>query len=680
MNVRTAVQCGLYLLLCSGFCLGQRADSLYTAIANSSEGKERIGLYREVIEVLLMQDSLDAGKILYYGQLALEESKRFPAQEHLPYFYNTLGYIYKHKQDYTQALAYVRKGLELAKLSRSPKDIARGGYTLGILYLDQQWVGEAIAQIKENVDFLMKYPNNYYSQANYLLMAYLTLSTDNYQLFQHFYQKASAFLPDAWSQVRIQYEFQIRNKLLTGNKPEADALLESLLALHPPQGEGNRAEITEMYVNVADAYITKGYYRQAVELLEPLLLTSRNTDNYALLKSLALAAKAYLHLGELDKADAINTEALAASNYSSLMDHRMMAMENQAKLLQYRGRFQEAMAIFDQVNKYQDSLAVTKNNKNYLLVSLLQNYDALEKDFDNVKLENLAQRELLERDKKIRILLTVLLLVFVLFTAIVIRFYKKLEERKGEIQLKSQELARQAEDLKKANTVKDKLLSLIGHELRSPVAELISILDVKKRISKYETALDYLDSIQVKSKNVYQTLDNILTWSASHLRLKELKATPLDLDQVAGMTIDFAGEALEAKAITVQQDVEAVQVMGQQNEVLIVLRNILHNAIKFSPEGGRIRLYTSLTEEQVVLTVEDEGEGMSEEVRSKLFRTIQTSETGTSGEKGTGVGLYICADLMRQQGGDIRAQEGVRGGTAIQLVFVRAEVAQEMAV
>src|SRR5690606_9377686 len=190
MILRITLQCGLFLLLCSTVCQGQRVDSLYTAIAESTAGKQRIGLYRDLIEVLLMQEELDAEKILYYGNLALAESGRYPTTEHLPYFYNTVGYIYKHKLQYDIAIVYVKKGLEVAKLMDSPKDIARGGYTLGILYLDQQMIEEAIEQIKENFYFLRKHPNDYYSQANYLLMAYLTLSADNYQLFQHFYQKA----------------------------------------------------------------------------------------------------------------------------------------------------------------------------------------------------------------------------------------------------------------------------------------------------------------------------------------------------------------------------------------------------------------------------------------------------------------------------------------------------------
>jgi signal transduction histidine kinase len=651
---------------------------LYTAIAESTAGKHRISLYRDLIEVLLMQEELDAEKILYYGNLALAESGRYPTTEHLPYFYNTVGYIYKHKLQYDIAIVYVKKGLEVAKLMDSPKDIARGGYTLGILYLDQQMIEEAIEQIKENFYFLRKHPNDYYSQANYLLMAYLTLSADNYQLFQHFYQKASEYMPDASAKVRIKYEFQIRNQLLAGNKVGADALLRELLDKYPSHRAENISEITEIYLNIADAYVAKGHYQQGVDLLVPVLSAGRAAENHALLKSKALAARAYIHLGDLDRAEALNRQALSQMNYSVLMDHRLMSMENEVLLRQRRGHFQEAMLIMDKVNKYRDSLSLAKSNKNYLLVSLLQNYDALEKDFDSVKLENLAQKELLERDSKIRILLLVLLVVLILFSAIVIGFYKKLEEKRLEVQNKSQELARQAEDLLEANAVKDKLLSLIGHELRSPVAELISILDVKKRISKYESAIHYLESIRLKSKNVYQTLDNILTWSASNLRVKSLKTAPLEIEPVVRMAVDFAGESIMAKDIQVHIDVEEVKVMGLKNEILIVLRNILHNAIKFSPEGGAIYFYTEGSEEQVELVVEDEGEGMSEELQRNLFSTIQNSAVGTSGEKGTGVGLYICADLMRQQDGEIRSECGRNGGTAIRLVFVRAESAVEV--
>lgn len=669
--MRFLISCGLLL-----FCLcsyANRADSLYHAISSTTDDVQRIKLYRELLEHLMNEEVLDTSTIIFYAQLGIDQSYKSKCEEQLPYFYNTLGYMFKFRKDYDKAQIMIRKGLEIAQKLDNSTDISRSGYTLGIVYLDQQKVGEAISQIQQNFKHLRQFPDDYYSHANYLLMAYLTLSMDNYQLFQYFYEKASRLYEYGESSKRLIYDFKIRDCLLKGKVEEADEVLEKMLLEFPPQSRNRAIEIPEMYLNVADAYIRQGFYKKGVDLLEQVLSVKHGENDYPIYKCMTLLSRGYIQLEKIDLADKWNKIALSKAPNMILMDHRLMALENDVLIKQARGQYTELRGVLLELGKYKDSVNSAKNNKSFLLVSLLQDYDEMEEDFDQVKSLNLEQKELLQRDKRIRILLLVLLGLMAIFTATIYRFYKKLEERKKEIQRKRWELASQAQVLSEANLQKDKLLSLIGHELRSPVAELISILEVKKRINKYESAIDYLDSIYVKSKRVHQTLENILTWSASQLKMQGSATVPIDLGKLVRYTLEFTAESLGEKQLKVNNKVKDVWAMGQEAEMLIVLRNLINNAIKFSPEGGSIHLYSYQESDLLHLVIADEGEGMSESVLSTLFTTIQQSERGTFGEKGTGVGLYICADLMRGIGGDIRARRRPVGGTEMVLIFQAAE-------
>ena len=665
-------RCGVLLLFC--FCAkAQRIDSLYQAISSCEEEVQKVKLYRELVENLMFEKGLDTSKINFYARLGIDLSYKSKIEEHLPYFYNTVGYMYKFAGEFEKAQIMVRKGLEIGKKLNNPMDISRSSYTLGIIYIDQQKVREAISQIQENFKYLRKHPNPYYSHSNYLLMAYLTLSMDNYQLFQYFYEKASRLYEYGESSKRLIYDFKIRDCLLKGKVEEADGVLEKMLLEFPPQSRNRAIEIPEMYLNVADAYIRQGFYKKGVDLLEQVLSVKHGENDYPIYKCMTLLSRGYIQLEKIDLADKWNKIALSKAPNMILMDHRLMALENDVLIKQARGQYTELKGVLLELGKYKDSVNSAINNKSFLLVSLLQDYDEMEEDFDQVKSLNLEQKELLQRDKRILILLLVLLGLMVIFTATIYRFYKKLDERKKEIQRKRWELASQAQVLSEANLQKDKLLSLIGHELRSPVAELISILEVKKRINKYESAIDYLDSIYVKSKRVHQTLENILTWSASQLKMQGSATVPIDLGKLVRYTLEFTAESLGEKQLKVNNKVKDVWAMGQEAEMLIVLRKLINNAIKFSPEGGSIHLYSYQESDLLHLVIADEGEGMSEEVLATLFTTIQQSEQGTFGEKGTGVGLYLCADLMRGNGGDIKARRRSTGGTEMVLIFQAAE-------
>jgi signal transduction histidine kinase len=225
------------------------------------------------------------------------------------------------------------------------------------------------------------------------------------------------------------------------------------------------------------------------------------------------------------------------------------------------------------------------------------------------------------------------------------------------------------EQLSKANIVKGKLLSIISHDLRSPLASLSGFLNVMNNggISKKEqkTLLEKLKSSIDESTSL---LDSLLNWASKQLESTQLGMNLewVNLYDASKESIEQFGTRTEEKNILIKNfigpDSEAV---ADRNMLKSVIRNLLANAIKFTPEGGVIRISSKKEDNKMVISVTDSGIGLPEKLRSSLFDlNLARSRMGTRSEKGAGIGLILCKDFVNQMGGEIWVEDrnnGVHG-------------------
>ena len=214
----------------------------------------------------------------------------------------------------------------------------------------------------------------------------------------------------------------------------------------------------------------------------------------------------------------------------------------------------------------------------------------------------------------------------------------------------------QANELEKLNQLKDRIFSIIAHDLRGP---LVNLSEVLKMLSNQQITPEEFTSLSPSlSKDIIYTtdlLENILHWSRSQLKGFGIKKEFFNLRNLIINEINYHLPAASIKKIKIIHDVfPGEMVYADILMIQIVMRNIINNAIKFCYEGSEIQITAAYQKNhKMLICIEDNGIGMSEEIISKIFKDENVTTRGTSNEKGTGLGLMVCKDFINRNDGDI---------------------------
>ena len=219
--------------------------------------------------------------------------------------------------------------------------------------------------------------------------------------------------------------------------------------------------------------------------------------------------------------------------------------------------------------------------------------------------------------------------------------------------------------LKELNATKDKLFSIIAHDLRSPFHSILGfsslLIDEIKEINA-EKPKEYLNIIISSTNNTLILLDNLLSWAKSQTGQINFKPEKITLTSVIYKMIEFANSNVMLKNISLNHDPSGeIEVYTDQNMLETVLRNLISNAIKFTNRGGNINVFAISKQNQVEITVSDDGVGMNKETINKLFKIDENYiSTDTANERGSGLGLVLCKELVEKLGGNIwvESEEG----------------------
>ncbi len=237
--------------------------------------------------------------------------------------------------------------------------------------------------------------------------------------------------------------------------------------------------------------------------------------------------------------------------------------------------------------------------------------------------------------------------------------YLKIKEQKEEIE-------HQAHALENVNEVKDKMFSIIAHDLRSPFNTLKGMLMLLEIDPLFPAELkDMGKDIQKKVEVLDSTLNNLLTWAISQMQGEESKQERILVNEIIESKLLLFKNMTDQKRIKLTAEVIAdTYIWADINHFRAIIRNLISNAIKFTPDGGTIKITTTKKENMVVIAVEDNGVGMSKEKIDNLFVAKTNQSTlGTNKEKGTGLGLMICKDFAIKNGGRIYFTSEVDKGT-----------------
>ena len=437
-------------------------------------------------------------------------------------------------------------------------------------------------------------------------------------------------------------------QLLTRKKKTSEALSSYKRALAIYRSEKDKMNEAVALNEVGEMYrVMKNYERSLANHVAALEIYQALKDDNGL-------AQSYNNIGVLYFDQKNFKRAISNLELGLESGRDAQAQDQVQKSYDFLSQCYKELNDFKKALQYRESFLTIhdfiQNERNERQLLEAQNRYTMEKqDMQINKLEgDREQREkVIEAQNELRNIL-ILLIAFGLIIGILVLYLYFLKRRSN----------RKLEEL---NATKDKLFSIIGHDLKGPLNSLTSfsylLLHHIDSISKDEIKMLSVD-IDKSLKNLFNLLENLLEWSRSQTGSIDFKPEEFDLAVVLKENEELLkGQAQNKKITIINENKISLPVKVHRHSINTVVRNLLSNAIKFTNEGGSITLATEEKGNQFIISVTDTGVGMSPEEIQKLFLLgTKHSTLGTAKEKGTGLGLLLCKEFVEKNGGTIHVE------------------------
>ena len=412
-------------------------------------------------------------------------------------------------------------------------------------------------------------------------------------------------------------------KLMDKNEKALD---NHIVALEIRQALKDQRGIAESYNNIGVLYFERKNYQRAADNLALGLAAARESnDQHQQRISYEYLSGCYEAAGDYKKALEYKDEFVGISEF-------IQREENEHELLETQNRYE--------IDKRQSRIGKLETERER------------------------REKELADQ-KRFRNFLFVLVALCVVIVVLVFYFYILQQRSNKKLTVAHDQLNRQNVELQELNATKDKFFSIISHDLKGPLNSLTSfsslLINHTDSLSKEEIKM-FASDFDKSLKNLFALLENLLEWSRS--QTGNIEFIPESFD-IAAMLEDnkqlLKAQAQNKRITLVNESAEKVLINAHKNSINTVVRNLISNAIKFTPEGGTITLKTSRQNGSVITSIADTGVGMSQNIIDKLFRLDSKHSTkGTANEKGTGLGLILCKEFVEKNGGKlwVKSMEG----------------------
>ena len=270
---------------------------------------------------------------------------------------------------------------------------------------------------------------------------------------------------------------------------------------------------------------------------------------------------------------------------------------------------------------------------------------------------------------------------------------KELEKQKNEIQIKSnilltqkneiekqaEQLRQQKEELNEMNISKDKIISIISHDLRTPLGNIKNITDLlikhPERFDEEKRKKIFANFTEITS-STYYLIDNLLKWAHSQRGILAYNPELIQIYPIIADVLHLLQPTYEKKQVNVNNLIdESTLVYADVNMVNTILRNLIENAIKFTPSQGHIEIFSLIKSNMIEVGIKDNGIGIDEENVKKITENKEiTSTYGTNSEKGSGLGLILCREFIEKNGGEFSVKSELGKGSTFYFTLNRFQV------
>jgi two-component system, sensor histidine kinase and response regulator len=424
-----------------------------------------------------------------------------------------------------------------------------------------------------------------------------------------------------------------------------------------------KLDVVSSLLNVANSYNELERYNESIPFLSEAENHAKDLNDTKLLRNCySLMTRVYDKVGDREKSTLYFN--LFAALTKKIQQEEISSKENEARLMVDRAN--SKVLEVESVKEAKEQELKEKNEelleKNINLSKVEQISKEQQMKIDLLSKEKELQKAEIRQQHLMRNVYVGVIFTVLMVTGLALFGYRKFKKanvllniKNSEISYQKDEIEKQASDLRELNALKDKLFSIISHDLRSPLVSLISMLNMAKD-GHFSVEEEKLILSELSKNVVYNTelLENLLKWASSQMKGSAIKPITFDIHEIASNKIKLYEKAAHLKGIELINSTEInTEVVADKDMIELVLRNLITNAIKFSNNGNKVTISSVNDNETVEICVTDNGVGMPQETLKKLFGKHVFSTRGTLDEKGTGLGLILCRDFIQINGGQI---------------------------
>ncbi|MFV1883479.1 MAG: ATP-binding protein [Balneola sp.] len=568
-------------------------------------------------------------------------------------------FYYLHINDDTElALEVAQQALRYAQLANLEGETILSYLDLGNVYQKQAEFEKAFENFSIGLKLFEKYkPNQNLPLINFHIgVTYLDLHM--YEIAEDFLEKARDSFVDKRDKSLPAYEL-FRVNILKGDTASALKYIHEFEGMIPEKNGEVNVDYLFHYAVLSEAYVRLGYFDKASTVLSRATpyIERHNRRYYRGIINIALS---YIskNKGDLDEAIQYALTALDLFELQKENFYLIKTLDLLADLYSEKDDFEKAFECLKRYDSRQDKLLKARQ-------SAIQNRLS-----DQVNEAEKASAELdaiEDRLKERQIYFTILLISFLISVLLAAWAYRLMKQR-----------AKSSHEISRINDDKNHFIGVVSHDLRSPlnsIMALSSLLNDDPAGSPPEEIKEFSSIILNSSKRMETLINNMLDVNKIETGNTRLELLPTSIKGIIAEIAESMSHLGNEKNITteIKIDDDLPIVMADGIAVARVLENLISNAYKFSPKQSTVSILATSDDGKVQIVVKDQGHGMSDLDRSKLFQKFEKlSASPTGNEKSTGLGLYIVKNLMAEMKGTVLVESELNRGTSFKLLFNKA--------
>lgn len=407
---------------------------------------------------------------------------------------------------------------------------------------------------------------------------------------------------------------------------------------------------------LAGIHLHQKNYEDALAYYDSTYALHARTNNRFGIAEVALGrGVVYMDQGKHEEALRFMTSALDLAKESNARILELQCFKNLSALWEQKGDFKRSLSYYKQYKEREDNLFSQDMQEKLFRDQMLFATEAKDSQIAAASRELDLKDDRIKKEELIRNILVVVMALSVILLATVYRSGQRRRQINSLLLQHQKDMEKRSEELERLNQVKDKFFSIISHDLRSPINALAGLLDLlDKGAVKPEELPNHVQELKARFNHTRTLLNNLLDWTLLQMDKLNLQSTRIHLRKIAEENIQLLGSVQNKKIRLVNDIPDHAFAMADSNTTNLVIRNLMTNAIKFTNDGGSVRLHANELPNEWQIHVEDNGIGINPDVQKILFdKTAPYTTRGTANEKGTGLGLILCKEFVEKNGGKI---------------------------